>query len=123
MTGTPSRVSRTSSSTPSQPASSAASKLGEGFSGAASGNPIENLSYKNVFRLLIVDFMDAYNFDLRTVRKSCVHILHPDGKRAIPFETYNLLYRDDLEKTVLAEIRKERQSEIVRGPFAVDGSR
>jgi uncharacterized radical SAM superfamily Fe-S cluster-containing enzyme len=91
--------------------------------GAASGNPIENLSYRNVFRLLIVDFMDAYNFDLRTVRKSCVHILHPDGKRAIPFETYNLLYRDDLEKTVLAEIRKEREDEIVRGPFSVRKSR
>ena len=72
--------------------------------GATAGNTIENLSYKNIFRVLIVDFMDAYNFDLRTIRKSCVHILHPDGKRAIPFETYNLLYRDDLEETVLAPI-------------------
>jgi len=27
-----------------------------------------------------------------------VHIAHPDGKRVIPFDTYNLFYRDDLEQ-------------------------
>jgi uncharacterized radical SAM superfamily Fe-S cluster-containing enzyme len=30
------------------------------------------------------------------VKKSCVHIAHPDG-RIIPFDTYNLFYRDDRE--------------------------
>jgi len=67
----------------------------------------ESISYNNVFRVLIMQFMDAYNFDVRSVKKSCVHIAHPDG-RIIPFDTYNLFYRGDLEKTVLEEIRKER---------------
>lgn len=51
------------------------------------------LSYANVFRILIVQFMDAYNFDVRSVKKTCIHIVHPDG-RVIPFDTYNLFYRD-----------------------------
>jgi hypothetical protein len=39
------------------------------------------------------------------VKKSCIHIAHPDG-RLIPFDTYNLFYRDDLEQTRLAPIRE-----------------
>ena len=50
-------------------------------------------------------FLDRHDLDLRNVRKSCVHIAHPDGKRSIPFDTYNLFYRDDLERTVLAPLR------------------
>lgn len=58
-----------------------------------------NLGYENVFRIVIMRFMDAYDFDVRAVKKSCVHIVHKDG-RIIPFETMNLLYRDHLaEKT------------------------
>lgn len=53
----------------------------------------KDLSYANVFRILIVQFLDAYNFDVRSVKKSCIHIVHPDG-RMIPFDTYNLFYRD-----------------------------
>ncbi len=51
------------------------------------------LTYANVFRILIVQFMDAYSMDVRSVKKSCIHIVHPDG-RIIPFDTYNLFYRD-----------------------------
>jgi uncharacterized radical SAM superfamily Fe-S cluster-containing enzyme len=51
------------------------------------------LSYKNLFRIIIMQFMDAYNFDVRAVKRSCVHIVHPDG-RLIPFDTFNLFYRD-----------------------------
>jgi hypothetical protein len=57
----------------------------------------ESISYDNVFRVIIMQFMDAYNFDVRSVKKSCVHIVHPDG-RLIPFDTYNLFYRDDKEQ-------------------------
>jgi uncharacterized radical SAM superfamily Fe-S cluster-containing enzyme len=53
------------------------------------------LGYRNVFRVLIMAFMDAVNFDVRAMKKSCVHIAQPDG-RIIPFESFNLLYRDDL---------------------------
>ncbi len=51
------------------------------------------LSYDNLFRIIIMNFMDAYDFDVRAIKKSCVHIVHPDG-RIIPFETMNLLYRN-----------------------------
>jgi uncharacterized radical SAM superfamily Fe-S cluster-containing enzyme len=51
------------------------------------------ISYQNVFRVIIMQFMDAWTMDLRSLKRSCVHIVHPDG-RLIPFDTYNLLYRD-----------------------------
>jgi uncharacterized radical SAM superfamily Fe-S cluster-containing enzyme len=62
-----------------------------------------NLSYKNMFRVLIVQFLDAHAFDVRSVKKTCIHIAHPDG-RLIPFDTYNLFYRDDLERTRLVPL-------------------
>jgi uncharacterized radical SAM superfamily Fe-S cluster-containing enzyme len=64
-----------------------------------------DVSYANVFRLLIVEFIDAQSFDLRSVKKSCIHIVHPDG-RLIPFDTFNLFYRDDLETTRLQPLRE-----------------
>ncbi|WP_078551487.1 radical SAM protein [Bacillus alkalicellulosilyticus] len=64
-----------------------------------------NIGYDNVFRVIIMQFLDAYDFDVRSVKKSCVHIAHPDG-RIIPFDTYNLFYRGDLEKK-LEIIRNE----------------
>ncbi len=63
-----------------------------------------NLGYQNIFRVLIMQFIDAYSFDVRSVKKTCVHIVHPDG-RLIPFDTYNLFYRDGLERTRLAPLR------------------
>ena len=65
--------------------------------------PLE-LSYKNIFRVLIMQFIDAHSFDVRSVKKTCVHIVHPDG-RLIPFDTYNLFYRDSLEQSRLAPLR------------------
>jgi uncharacterized radical SAM superfamily Fe-S cluster-containing enzyme len=64
------------------------------------------LTYKNIFRVLIVQFIDAYSFDVRSVKKTCIHIVHPDG-RLIPFDTYNLFYRDQLEHTRLAFLRRQ----------------
>jgi len=52
------------------------------------------LSYDNLFRVIIMQFIDAYNFDVRSIKKSCVHIVNKDNK-IIPFETMNLFYRDD----------------------------
>ncbi|MFD1776919.1 radical SAM protein [Paenibacillus rhizophilus] len=65
----------------------------------------EQISYDNVFRVIVMQFLDAHNFDVRSVKKSCVHIAHPDG-RIIPFDTYNLFYRDDKEQ-LLEGIRGE----------------
>lgn len=55
--------------------------------------PELDLTYDNLFRVIIMQFMDAYNFDVRSVKKSCVHIVTPQGK-LIPFETMNLIYRN-----------------------------
>jgi 7,8-dihydro-6-hydroxymethylpterin dimethyltransferase len=52
-----------------------------------------SLTYDNLFRIIIMQFIDAYNFDVRSVKKSCVHIVNKDNK-IIPFETMNLFYRD-----------------------------
>jgi uncharacterized radical SAM superfamily Fe-S cluster-containing enzyme len=65
-----------------------------------------DLSYKNLFRVLIVQFIDADSFDLRSIRKTCIHIAHPDGERLIPFDTFNLFYRDEFEQTRLAPLRQ-----------------
>lgn len=64
------------------------------------------LSYDKLFRIIIMRFIDAYDFDVRAIKKSCVHIVHKDG-RIIPFETMNLFYRDDKE-VYLKELQKER---------------
>ena len=64
----------------------------------------ENITYENVFRVIIMQFIDAHSFDVRSVKKTCVHIVHPDG-RLIPFDTYNIFYRDELEQTRLAPLR------------------
>lgn len=64
------------------------------------------LGYENLFRLLIVQFIDAHSFDLRSIKKTCVHIAHPDAKRLIPFDTYNMFYRDGLEETRLGPLRE-----------------
>lgn len=69
------------------------------------------LAYNNVFRVLIMQFIDVYAFDVRSVKKSCVHIVHPDG-RLIPFDTYNLFYRDTLETTRLAGLRKSQERTV-----------
>lgn len=55
------------------------------------------LSYENLFRVIIMRFIDAYDFDVRAIKKSCVHIVSKDG-RIIPFETMNLFYRDDKDQ-------------------------
>lgn len=64
-----------------------------------------NLGYDNLFRIIIMQFIDAYNFDVRSIKKSCVHIVDKDNK-IIPFETMNLFYRDD-KKERLEELRNE----------------
>jgi 7,8-dihydro-6-hydroxymethylpterin dimethyltransferase len=69
-----------------------------------------DLGYKNVFRVLIVQFMDALSMDIRALKKSCIHIaaITPEGEaRMIPFESYNLFYRDgkrQLLQSLQAEI-------------------
>ena len=72
----------------------------------------KDLGYKDVFRVLIVQFIDAEAFDVRSVKKSCNHIAHPDGRRLIPFDTFNMFYRGDLEETRLAGLRGAERDEL-----------
>ena len=68
------------------------------------------IGYDNIFRVIVMQFLDAHNFDVRSVKKTCVHIVHPTDGRIIPFDTYNLFYRDG----------KERQLETLRAaPMAL----
>ncbi len=54
-----------------------------------------------------MQFIDAQTFDLRSIKKTCIHIAHPDGQRLIPFDTYNMFYRDSLEETRLKPLREQ----------------
>jgi 7,8-dihydro-6-hydroxymethylpterin dimethyltransferase len=65
----------------------------------------EGLSYANSFRVVILQFLDRYNFDLGTVKRSCIHFVTGDGQ-IIPFDTYNSFYRAGAEgANVLARRR------------------
>lgn len=68
------------------------------------------LTYNNLFRIIIMRFIDAWDFDVRAIKKSCVHIVHKDG-RIIPFETMNMFYRDEKED-YLKELIKGKGSEL-----------
>ena len=56
----------------------------------------QDLGYEHSFRVVILQFLDRYNFDLATVKRSCVHFVTGDGQ-IIPFDTYNTFYRDGAE--------------------------
>jgi hypothetical protein len=70
-----------------------------------------DVGYQNVFRVIIMQFLDAWNFDVRSVKKTCVHIVHPDG-RIIPFDTFNMFYRDQKEER-LTQLRLPTRRETV----------
>jgi hypothetical protein len=52
----------------------------------------EKIGGKELFRITITSFLDAYNFDVRRVMKCCTHHILPSG-HIIPFCAYNVLYR------------------------------
>lgn len=53
-----------------------------------------NLGYESIFRVTIVQFLDRFNFCVGNVKRSCIHFVTQAGQ-IIPFDTYNLFYRDD----------------------------
>lgn len=54
-----------------------------------------NMSYENVFRIVIMEFSDFYNFDATNIKRECNFMIEP-GK-AIPFSTYNMIYWPKIE--------------------------
>ncbi|EMI16656.1 radical SAM domain-containing protein [Rhodopirellula maiorica SM1] len=47
---------------------------------------------KDLMRVTITSFLDAYNFDIRQLMKCCTHHVLPSG-HMVPFCAYNTLYR------------------------------
>ena len=64
----------------------------------------DDLGYDKVFRIAIVSFLDRYSFCVAAVKRSCIHFVTPEGK-IIPFDTYNLFYRNGLSE----KLRKEQR--------------
>ncbi|MFL5237508.1 MAG: radical SAM protein [Rhizomicrobium sp.] len=56
-----------------------------------------DLGYDKVFRVVIVQFLDRYNFCIGAVKRSCIHFVTPERK-IIPFDTYNLFYREGIDR-------------------------
>ncbi len=63
------------------------------------------ISYENVFRVVIVQFMDRFNFCVGGVKRSCIHFVTPAGQ-IIPFDTYNLFYRNGKIDGIRAAMRE-----------------
>ncbi|WP_436714554.1 radical SAM protein [Roseiconus lacunae] len=78
-----STVSRTVS-----PASARDEKLQRFFAKVLRGEA----SARDMFRITITSFLDAYNFDVRQLMKCCTHHVLPSG-HVVPFCAYNTLYR------------------------------
>lgn len=53
----------------------------------------EKLGGSDVFRIVLMAFLDVYNFDVRRVMKCCLAHVLPSG-HVVPFCAYNTLYRD-----------------------------
>lgn len=66
----------------------------------------DNLSYADSFRVVILQFLDRYNFDLATVKRSCVHFVTPE-RQIIPFDTYNAFYRAGAEGAAVLKQARE----------------
>ena len=64
----------------------------------------EGIGYENIFRIAIVEFMDQHNFCIGRVKRSCIHFVTPNGQ-IIPFETYNMFYRDAAARQRMAVSR------------------
>ena len=49
------------------------------------------MSYENVFRIVIMEFSDIYNFDTTNIKRECNFMIEED--KAIPFSTYNMIQK------------------------------
>jgi uncharacterized radical SAM superfamily Fe-S cluster-containing enzyme len=53
----------------------------------------QGLSYENIFRVAIVQFLDRFNFCIGNVKRCCIHVVTETGS-IIPIDTYNLFHRN-----------------------------
>ncbi|MCB9678263.1 MAG: radical SAM protein [Alphaproteobacteria bacterium] len=64
---------------------------------------VGDLSYANIFRVMIVQFLDRRDLTVTNAKKSCVHFARPDGT-LVPFDTFNVFYRDG-QREILEKLR------------------
>ncbi|MBU0975318.1 radical SAM protein [Patescibacteria group bacterium] len=65
--------------------------LGKAAKSASDKKRTEYLN-KDLFRISVTSFIDVYNFDMKSMKKECVHIITED-MRKIPFSSYNMFHR------------------------------
>jgi uncharacterized radical SAM superfamily Fe-S cluster-containing enzyme len=66
---------------------------GPGLDGFLDKALTKKLQGSEVFRILLIAFLDVHNFDTRRVMKCCIGHVLPSG-HIVPFCAYNTLYRD-----------------------------
>jgi uncharacterized radical SAM superfamily Fe-S cluster-containing enzyme len=72
---------------------------------------------KNIFMIMLQDFMDPWTFNQKNVMKCCKEILLPDGKQ-IPFCAYNNVgYREQARTQLQARERQRNQARRAGLPF------
>jgi uncharacterized radical SAM superfamily Fe-S cluster-containing enzyme len=72
---------------------------------------------KNIFMVMLQDFMDPWTFNQKNLMKCCKEILLPDGKQ-IPFCAYNNVgYREQARTQLQARERQRNQAKRTGVPF------
>ncbi|GCE30193.1 hypothetical protein KDA_56770 [Dictyobacter alpinus] len=72
---------------------------------------------KNIFMVMLQDFMDPWTFNQKNLMKCCKEILLPDGKQ-IPFCAYNNVgYREQARTQLQARERQRNQARRAGVPF------
>jgi len=72
---------------------------------------------KNIFMVMLQDFMDPWTFNQKNLMKCCKEILLPDGKQ-IPFCAYNNVgYREQARAQLQARERQRNQAKRVGVPY------
>jgi uncharacterized radical SAM superfamily Fe-S cluster-containing enzyme len=56
----------------------------------------------DTFRISVASFVDAWNFDVASLKRECVHVVTPDLRR-IPFSAYNMFHRQRTAETAAKE--------------------
>ncbi|PWT83015.1 MAG: hypothetical protein C5B57_07730 [Blastocatellia bacterium] len=72
--------------------------------------PLLGVSHKR--QPWLMPFLDTHAFDVRSVKRSCVHVGRPFAKGRVPFDTHKFFYRDGLKRHVSLPSRSARISAI-----------
>jgi uncharacterized radical SAM superfamily Fe-S cluster-containing enzyme len=75
---------------------------------------------KNIFMIMLQDFMDPWTFNQKNLMKCCKEILLPDGKQ-IPFCAYNNVgYREQARVQLQAHERERNKARRAGVPYTTE---